>query len=181
MRMIYINNIKDIEINNELQNLISYTDDNMKEISLKGWSLLSNLIYEKFNIKLSKDIIKYNEYNKPYLENENIYFNISHSKDLIAIVISDKECGIDIEYIDYEKDLSKIIKKVLSKKERFIYKFKINKHKYFYKLWTIKEAYYKALGTGIKYNQLHENVSYNNIKSYIYKDNNKKYYVSVTK
>ncbi len=42
---------------------------------------------------------------KPFYEDENIYFNISHSKDMIAVSISDtKQIGVDIEgEIDSDK------------------------------------------------------------------------------
>ena len=80
----------------------------MNEISLKAWSLLSKILLEDYNIKLSKEILKYNNFNKPYIKDNPIYFNISHSNKYIAIIICDKECGIDIEYVDYMRDIKKL-------------------------------------------------------------------------
>ena len=44
--------------------------------------------------------------------------------------------------------------------------------------WTKKEAYYKALGTGIVYNELNKSIEYDKIKSYIIEDNDDKYYIT---
>ena len=181
MRKIYIENINNIKINNDLIDIISYTDDKMKEVSLKGWSLLSYIIYKKYNMKLTKDMICYNDNKKPYFKDSKIYFNISHSKDLIAIIIDNKECGIDIEYIDYNKQLDKLALKVLSEKEINKYNIKKDKHKYFFKIWTKKETYYKYFGTGINYKELSSDIKYNRIKSYIVKNAKDKYFVSFTK
>lgn len=181
MKKIYIKNINDIKENEYVINLVKYSDNEMKKISLKAWSLLSEILLKEYSVELTKDNIHYNDCNKPYLKNSNIYFNISHSRNLIAIIIDEKECGIDIEYIDYSKDISKICKRVLSNKEQKLLKFKINKYKYFYKLWTKKEAFYKKQGSGINYKQLNNDIKYENIKSYIVKNKNEKYYVSFSK
>lgn len=181
MKKVYIENIDNIIVNNDLIDVITYTDGKMKDVSLKAWSFLFKIIYEKYNIKISKAMIYYNEYNKPYLKEKNIFFNISHSKDLIAIIVDDKECGIDIEYIDYNKNIDKLINKVLSQSEIKKYNKRINKHNYFYKLWTKKETYYKKIGTGINYKELSSEMNYDNIKSYIIKNKTDKYYVSFTK
>ena len=44
------------------------------------------------------NVIK-NKYGKPYFEKENIYFNLSHSKEYIAAAFYKKEIGIDIQDI----------------------------------------------------------------------------------
>ena len=44
---IYIKNISDIQVDNSLLNIISYTDKTMNEISLKAWSLLSKILLSK--------------------------------------------------------------------------------------------------------------------------------------
>ena len=183
MNKVYIKKLKDIIVNNELNDVVSYTDETMKETSLKAWSFLYEILLDSYNIKLSKDQLFYNEYKKPYLKDNPLYFNISHSNQLIAIIVSDKECGIDIEYIDETRNLAKISRKVLSPNELLLYNLSIRKHKYFYKQWTKKEAYYKQIGTGIKYNKISENIDQRKIRSYIYidKETKDKYYISYTK
>lgn len=181
MKKVFIESIDNIIINDEMLDLVSYSDINTKKISLKAWSLLKQKLKELYNISINKDNIIYNEKGKPYLKNNNIYFNISHSKDLIAIIIDNKECGIDIEYIDYDRKIDKLISKVLSTEEQKEFNNAIDKYEYFYKIWTIKEAYSKYIGTGISFSTLVTEQQYTNIISYIYKDKNNKYYISETK
>lgn len=118
--------------------------------SLIGYNLLQKYLEEEFNITNAN--VYFNEHNKPCLEN--IHFNISHSKNLICVVISNYECGIDIEYIDYDKDYKDIYMKVLTQEEQDIYIATNNKPKYFIECFTKKEAYLKKIGTGIKLSEL---------------------------
>jgi len=181
MRKVYIEKAENIIENTNLLKFITYTDSEMKTISLKAWSLLSQILITEYQLDIEKEIIIYNKYKKPYIKNSNIYFNISHSKNLIAIVIDNKECGIDIEYIDYKRDIDKLKHKVLSNKELKIYNSVKDKHKYFYKMWTKKEAYYKTIGTGIIVSELSQEQKLSNTRSYIYIDKKDKYYISTTK
>lgn len=91
--------------------------------------------------------IFYNEYGKPYLDN-NLFFNMSHSNNITACIISDKEVGIDIEKIKYNE---KVAKRVLNKEEMKILNNSNNKAEMFTIFWTIKESYVKLLGVGIGY------------------------------
>ncbi len=176
MYKIYIRNKNDILLND---NIISkYNDIQMKEMSNKAWSYLFQILKQDFNIEVNQNDIIYNEYNKPYIKDNPIYFNISHSKDIIAIIISDCECGIDIEYIDYQKDVEKLALKIMNNTEIKHFNKVINKHKYFYKIWTKKETYFKIKGTGIDFKDLTEYINLKNIKSYIYINKKDKYYIS---
>ena len=110
--------------------------------------------YKRDSKEYLKEILKeyhidydifYNEYGKPYIKNNPIYFNISHSGDYIVIIISDRECGIDIEKI---RDINNnIIDKVCLDKEKEL----IIDSKSFTLMWTKKEAYSKYKGLGYAY------------------------------
>lgn len=89
--------------------------------------------------------IFYNEYGKPYIKNNPIYFNISHSGDYIVVIVSDRECGIDIEKIRPIK--KSIIDKVCLDSEKEL----ICDDKSFTLMWTKKEAYSKYTGLGYAY------------------------------
>lgn len=91
--------------------------------------------------------IYYNKYGKPYLNN-GLYFNISHTKNIVVCVLSDKEIGIDIEYLRYSDN---IVKKCFNQKEKEIIKNSNNKKEIFTIIWTIKESYVKLLGIGLEY------------------------------
>ncbi|SER95609.1 4'-phosphopantetheinyl transferase family protein [Lachnobacterium bovis] len=107
-----------------------------------------------------KDVqIKYQKNNKPYLENSNIFYNISHTQKYVAVVISDCESGIDVEtarkrWKDNPKSLERLSKKILSLSERQQFDNICNEEKtaYFTKIWTKKESYVKATGEGITFN-----------------------------
>ena len=100
------------------------------------------------NDRLLKDYqIIYNEYGKPYIKENKFYFNKSHTKNLCALIIDDKECGIDIEQI--RKYNEKMANKILSNEEIKYINSKNKKDYFFTLIWTLKESYLKALGTGI--------------------------------
>lgn len=179
MYKLYYKNINSIIENKNLESIIKYNDPQMKIISLKGWSFLEDILLKEYNIIFDVNDIYFNEYKKPYLLNQNLFFNISHSKDMIAIVISDMECGVDIEYIDYNRDVDKLKNKVLSKKELNIYIIRKEKIKYFYSIWTKKEAYFKKRGKGIELNMLNKDIPLEGIVTKIINNDNNKYSVSI--
>lgn len=111
-----------------------------KMLLKKGLQLLGLSAY-------SLEALKYTNYSKPYFDNS-IDFNISHSGDYIVCAISKTgKLGIDIEWIQpiplcgFEEQFSE-------KEWRQIIKAKDNLHA-FYTYWTQKEAFIKAIGTGL--------------------------------
>lgn len=107
---------------------------------------LKEILQNDFNYQLTK--LSYNKYKKPYLINSNLFFNISHSKDIVVIAIDTSELGIDIEFYDrYEE---KNINKIFSEKEVQQIKESTNPYKEYSKLWCMKESLLKCIGTGIK-------------------------------
>ncbi|CAC9440791.1 hypothetical protein BSPLISOX_2898 [uncultured Gammaproteobacteria bacterium] len=85
------------------------------------------------------------------------YFSISKANGCGSILISmQKNAAIDIEQrriIALDKE---IIKMVFTSKEKKIYTTQVNKHDFFIQLWTLKEAHFKALETGLTCNMLNE-------------------------
>jgi 4'-phosphopantetheinyl transferase len=110
----------------------------------------------KLEMGLDIEILKLakNPYGKPFLEEyEDIHFNISHSEDLVMVILSDTSpVGLDVEFVgkDYLDVMDEVfsieeIKHIqsYSTKEEMIYSF--------FKLWTKKEAIIKADGRGFSY------------------------------
>jgi len=85
-----------------------------------------------------------NRNGKPYLAQGGFYFNLSHSADFAALVLSDEEVGIDIEKREPPKIA--VAKRFFSKPE---YDWLARHPGNFYDLWVLKESYVKALGTGL--------------------------------
>ncbi len=125
--------IKDINI------YISYVDGNSNNISSL---LLKEILNKEYNI-YNYEIIK-NKNGKPYLKDNNLYFNISHKKKVIVIAFSYNEIGIDIEYIDRDKNIKKTLLNSFFSKNEIEY-IDNNKEKFF-EVFTKKESYIKMLG-----------------------------------
>jgi 4'-phosphopantetheinyl transferase len=89
----------------------------------------------------------YGRYEKPYLKEGNIFFNISHTEDKIICCIADNECGADIEKIKPLKE--DLIRRVCSDEEINMLLESKNKEELFTKLWTMKESYIKYKGASI--------------------------------
>ncbi len=118
-------------------------------------SLLADVLSRKMiedvtGIEAEKLDIRVDEYGKPYVFNSmGVHFNVSHSGEYVACIVSDRPCGIDIEKID-EVDLS-IAQRFFAKNEhRYIVDCpKEQRMDRFYEIWTAKEAYVKLLGRGL--------------------------------
>ncbi|WP_296144474.1 4'-phosphopantetheinyl transferase superfamily protein [uncultured Flavobacterium sp.] len=86
--------------------------------------------------------LHYDEFGKPHLDNEN-HISITHSFDFSAIILSDKNVGIDIE--QRREKIIRIADKFVDKSE-FEFLNKENLQDYISKLtviWGIKEAVFK--------------------------------------
>ncbi len=90
---------------------------------------------------------------KPYLIHDRpIFFNISNSYDLCVYAFScDAEVGIDVEKIRVLPDIDQLIDKNLTGRERtYLLKDPAFKLNWFFRFWTIKESYLKAIGEGMR-------------------------------
>lgn len=83
--------------------------------------------------------IVYNTNGAPQLSDGNKQISISHTKELIAIAISDTRVGIDIEH--EERDALSITRLFLTEKEKM--QFSNDSKDEALRLWTTKEAAFK--------------------------------------
>lgn len=119
------------------------------------------------------------EYGKPFLaECPHIHYNVTHSDGITACISAGKECGIDAEKVrDYRPN---VIKRAFSESEKALIENtpEDEKNLLFFRLWTLKEAYVKALGIGVSYplntaefsfdgNEIHTNIKGYSFKQYI--------------
>ncbi len=113
--------------------------------SLCGRVLLGYILKKYYGIDSFS--YRYGEGGKPYLENSDIYFSISHSGNYVVCCISEKEIGCDIEKIkDYNP---KVGKRFFTGKEAELLENKDTEDIFFARLWTLKESILKKEGTGI--------------------------------
>lgn len=111
-----------------------------------GASLLLLFALQQEDVCVSKlPDFSYAENGKPYFkEFSEIYFNLSHTKNMIACVISDVGVGVDIEHVREIKDIT--INRVFTEREKTF--AGLDKEGYI-KLWTAKEACAKVQGKGL--------------------------------
>ena len=108
----------------------SKTSKELLEIALKEEKITSYKISESIN-------------GKPYIDNSNIFYNISYKNKMVGLIISDSEVGLDIEYVDTENIKRKsTLKYFFTEKERE----SITNNEELLTLWTKKESYIKLNG-----------------------------------
>lgn len=90
---------------------------------------------------------------KPYLRTDSsLFFNISNSDDLCVYAFSrDGEVGIDIEKIRPLPDIEMLIDRNLTSREKkYVLKSPEQTLSRFFRFWTYKESYLKAIGEGMR-------------------------------
>lgn len=78
-----------------------------------------------------------------------VRFNLSHCKGLAAVLLSPYECGVDVEGIRSVRE--GVVRRVFSEAEQERMRRAEDPALLFTRLWTLKEAYVKAIGIGISY------------------------------
>lgn len=106
-------------------------------LSAQAHRLLCELMRARGYTDMPK-IIK-NTYGKPYFENNELYFSISHTRGAIAIGLSEREIGIDLQ------EIRKISPAVM---RRYLHSDASDPRECT-RLWAEYEAYGKYLGCGI--------------------------------
>ncbi|MFT5823364.1 MAG: 4'-phosphopantetheinyl transferase [Crocinitomix sp.] len=86
------------------------------------------------------------------IDNPTLRFNMSNSGRKVVYAFSlDEEIGIDLERIREMSDLDELIEKNYNRYEQnYINKLPEKRLYRFFKFWTIKEAYLKAIGVGMR-------------------------------
>lgn len=96
--------------------------------------------------------VSFGEMGKPYLtENPGIHYNLSHADGIAVCFIAGNECGADCEKVrPYRPN---VVKRAFSESEKKMLEETAENERdlMFFRLWTLKESYVKAIGTGISY------------------------------
>ncbi|MBQ4631392.1 MAG: 4'-phosphopantetheinyl transferase superfamily protein [Clostridia bacterium] len=131
-----------------------------KKCTLAGEWMVRELLGKLTSSDPEKFTIVADEKGKLHLsQNLHWFFNISHSADTVAVAVSDKRVGIDIEKIrSFPSNLAKRVclpkemEYVFGKKpfeKDFSLDLSCDEARRFVEIWTVKEAYFKCIGTGI--------------------------------
>lgn len=145
--------IKDLETflsTKEYDRATKYYRKNDRNRFIVCRSLLKFVLARYTNSDIKDIVLESLPNNKPYLTKDpNTFFNISHSGDYAVLAVSKNPIGIDIEHINLSFSFEKTLQYIFSVDDIVFINNAENKTHTFYSLWTRKEAFVKALGTGI--------------------------------
>jgi 4'-phosphopantetheinyl transferase len=117
--------------------------------------ILRLLLSSYTKVRPEELVFEYSKFGKPYLSypaNSKISFNLTHSGDLLLLVVGGQQhIGIDVEKIDGHKDFKEISNLAFSPDEQRSLSLSEDPVNDFYQLWTAKEAVLKASGQGFSY------------------------------
>ncbi|NLO47455.1 MAG: 4'-phosphopantetheinyl transferase superfamily protein [Clostridiales bacterium] len=117
-----------------------------KKRSVAGDYLARCLISRRFSVVPESVALTSSASGKPVVLGPKTFISISHSGDYALCALSEKPVGADIEKL--KKSDERVIRRVCSDAEiRYI--TEKNTDFRFFQLWTLKEAYAKARGTGV--------------------------------
>lgn len=115
-------------------------------------SLLKDMLKGFYNIGYTEEMTEITEQGKPYLTDyPDVHFNLSHSDGITACIVENQECGIDCEKVrEYRPN---VMKRAFSEKEQALIESAPENERdmLFFTLWTLKEAYIKAIGKGLSF------------------------------
>jgi 4'-phosphopantetheinyl transferase len=112
--------------------------------------LVKALAVKRFKLPKSEIAIGFGQNSKPFFEvHPELHYNLSHSGDWVVAAFSDSPVGIDIERI---KEINLTIAERFFAPEELDYLMSLHEKQrkvVFFNIWTLKESYLKALGTGL--------------------------------
>jgi 4'-phosphopantetheinyl transferase len=138
-----------------LESMVLSPDETAQIYGLSGFRVLEWLS-SRYLLNLiigenRKNVFLKDQYGKPYIPDYEKFISLSHSNNMVAVAVSDFPVGIDIERVN---------RKAFTVKEKFIsdsdmLQYEGDDEIHFYtKLWTVKEAVYKAYGEkGLKFKE----------------------------
>jgi 4'-phosphopantetheinyl transferase len=134
----------------KLKRILRYRDIMDAQTGLIGEILVRYVLCDRYGLKNEAIEFVNNDFGKPSLRSiKSIKFNISHSGEWVVCAVGEREIGIDIEMVR-PIDIH-IAKRVFTAQEYNKIKNTKEEHRLecFYRLWTCKESYIKALGSGL--------------------------------
>ncbi len=117
-----------------------------RKISVISYLLLDYALFKEYNIRNFR--LAYTDTGKPCLpDHPDIHFNISHCEKGCVCGISDNPIGVDIQDI---RPISRaVVERCCSTREQELIRQATDPASAFCRIWAMKEAYLKMIGTGI--------------------------------
>ena len=145
------NNTRCFVTANRLKKADNLTEHRDRVLSVMSEFILLYYLRSRYGIKDCN--FSENNWGKPYIMgSEFIKFNISHTRNMVTIAISEQNIGIDVEtsFSTTEKQIIQLIDFCFSEKEKLY--VNVGEPGYdhrFFEMWTRREAYFKCLGCGL--------------------------------
>lgn len=121
----------------------SYKNKRDRLLCILSDYLSRRMISESLGKDMGSVVINIDDKGKPCTEG--IYFNYSHSGEKVAVCVSTEPVGIDIEKVT-DRSMKATVKFATENELEFIG----DSIKNYLHIWTLKEAYFKCLGTGLR-------------------------------
>ena len=126
---------------------LKFKHEQGQRLCVLAYQLLKEGLRQGYDIT-DNPIFEYNEHGKPSIVGHpEIFFNLSHCKEAVICVISDKPIGVDVECVREFKD--SLVNYTMNDEEKAEIAKSDNPEATFIRLWTMKEATAKLIGTGI--------------------------------
>ena len=125
--------------------------------------ILADVLKTDYGIENCPEILK-DEMGKPYLAGNPLYFNVSHSGEYLALAVSEKPLGVDIQGKKAIRD--GMYRKVVRSQETEL--IGQDRERDFLRLWSLKESFVKAEGKGLRIS----------MKDYFFEKENERYFVN---
>lgn len=118
-----------------------------RRLCVLAYLLLKQALGEVYGIT-ENPLFEYGEHGKPSIVGHpEIFFNLSHCKEAVVCTVADHPVGIDVECIRTYKD--SLVRYTMNDEEIREIESAGHPDEAFTRLWTMKEATLKLIGTGI--------------------------------
>lgn len=155
MRILVSENIGDFDLKAALAEIseqrreqaLKFRYEQGQRLCVLAYLLLKQALREVYGIT-DNPLFEYNEHGKPSIVGHpNIFFNLSHCKEAVICAVSDQPVGVDVEGIrEYKESL---VNYTMNDEEIAQIHSAEDPAAAFIRLWTMKEATMKLIGTGI--------------------------------
>ncbi len=133
-----------IERQNEV---LACTNEKARRQKYYAWKLLDYALSESFGYKIGDLELckgKNGKWTSP-----SCYFSLSHSHNAVAVAVSDRPIGVDVEKLAPKK--AEFLQRVLTEQERAEFGLLVGEKsrlEYLFESWTKKESIFKKAGEG---------------------------------
>lgn len=162
---------------NKLANLSSVRQKKIRRSKLtkdrrqrEGAGLLLHYALKEYGIDSKTTAFTTNEFGKPMLKSNDLYFSLSHSGDYVLCAIGSDSIGVDLqEKVVYQKSIAQ--KFFQTDEQKYLFSFPEDEQAdNFFRLWTLRESCVKMLGYSLahSFSSLRIAINGREIKAYVH-------------